>query len=94
MDKREQIIEALEMSYRYSNVDENNTLVPQEVVLDIIASMKAQEPVKPIMHYVPDGKRSSAAWQCGNCLIDIGYGANYCYNCGRAVKWDDNTAND
>lgn len=49
---------------------------------------KAQEPVKPIMHYVPDGKRSSAAWQCGNCLIDIGYGANYCYNCGRKVKWE------
>ena len=49
---------------------------------------KAQEPVKPIMHYVPDGKRSSAAWQCGNCLIDIGYGANYCYNCGQAVKWE------
>lgn len=44
MDKREQIIEALEISYRYSNVDENNTLVPQEIVLDIIALLKAQEP--------------------------------------------------
>lgn len=44
MDKREQIIEALEMSYRFSNVDENNTLVPQEIVLDIIALLKAQEP--------------------------------------------------
>ena len=44
MDKREQIIEALEMSYRYSNVDENNTLVPQEIVLEIIALLKAQEP--------------------------------------------------
>lgn len=42
MDKREQIIEALEMSYRFSNVDENNTLVPQEIVLDIIALLKAQ----------------------------------------------------
>ena len=55
---------------------------------DAIEMLKAQEPVKPVMHYVPDGKRSSSAWQCGNCLIDIGYGVNYCYNCGRAVKWD------
>ena len=57
---------------------------------DAIALLKAQEPVAPIEHYIPDEahRRRSLAWECGNCLIDIGYGVNYCYNCGRAVKWD------
>lgn len=48
----------------------------------------AGEPISPIKHYVPDGKRESAAWQCGSCLIDIGYGVNYCYNCGKKVRWE------
>jgi hypothetical protein len=44
MTDREMVIEGLEMSYRYSNVDENNTLVPQQLVLDALALLKAQEP--------------------------------------------------
>ena len=40
----EKVIEGFEMSYRYSNVDENNTLVPQQLVLDALALLKAQEP--------------------------------------------------
>ena len=40
---REMVIEGFEMSYRYSNVDEDNTLVPQQLVLDAIALLKAQE---------------------------------------------------
>ena len=44
MVDRENVIEGLEMSYRYSNVDEDNTLVPQQLVLDAIALLKAQEP--------------------------------------------------
>ena len=45
MIDREKVIEAFEMSYRYSNVDEDNTLVPQQLVLDAIALLKAQEPL-------------------------------------------------
>lgn len=44
--------------------------------------------IKPIKHYIPDGNRTVAAWECGECLIDIGYGVNYCYNCGRKVDWE------
>ena len=40
-----EVINGLEMSYKYSNVDENNTLVPQWIVLHAIALLKAQEPV-------------------------------------------------
>lgn len=45
MPDREKVIEGLEMSFRYSNVDESNTLVPQQLVLDAIALLKAQEPI-------------------------------------------------
>ena len=38
-----EVINGLEMSYKYSNVDENNTLVPQWIVLHAIALLKAQE---------------------------------------------------
>ena len=38
-----EVINGLEMSYKYSNVDENNTLVPQWIVLHALALLKAQE---------------------------------------------------
>ncbi|MBR2663198.1 MAG: hypothetical protein IKE25_05740 [Clostridia bacterium] len=43
MPDREKIIEGLEMSYKYSNVDEHNTLVSQQLVLDAIEALKEQE---------------------------------------------------
>ena len=43
MIDREKIIEGLEMSYKYSNVDEHNTLVSQQLVLDAIEALKEQE---------------------------------------------------
>lgn len=97
-EKREKVIKGLECCIKYPNeygdcMGGDCPYGPrigchEELMRDALALLKTREPVKPIMHYVPDGKRSSAAWQCGNCLIDIGYGANYCYNCGRAVKWE------
>ena len=39
-----EVINGLEMSYKYSNVDKNNTLVPQWIVLHALALLKAQEP--------------------------------------------------
>ena len=44
MIDREKVIEGLEMSYRYSNVDEDNTLVPQQLVLDALVLLKEQVP--------------------------------------------------
>lgn len=59
---------------------------------DIIALLKAQEPVKPVVDI--------DTWKCGNCghalehqqllgdnvLLHEQY--NYCPECGRAVKWE------
>ena len=55
MPDRENVIEGLEMSYKYSNVDENNTLVPQWIVLHAIALLKAQDAVEPTIGGDADG---------------------------------------
>jgi hypothetical protein len=51
-----EVINGLEMSYKYSNVDENNTLVPQWIVLHAIALLKVQEP--------PTSESISSAIEC------------------------------
>ena len=87
MPDREKIIKGLEMSYKYSNVDENNTLVPQWIVLHAIALLKAQEP-KPV--YVTAEINYRKIGECPNCgkLINSEDYPSYCGNCGQAVKWE------
>lgn len=40
--------------------------------------------IKPIKQCIPEEN----SWECGNCLIAIDYGVNYCHNCGRKVDWE------
>jgi hypothetical protein len=86
-----EVVNGLEMSYKYSNVNDDNTLVPQQLVLDTLAILKAQEPVKP--------KLIGIYYVCGQCGMrtvgqrkvqtnDILKISNYCPDCGRPVKWD------
>lgn len=96
MNEIEQVIEGLEMSYTYSNVDEDNTLVPQQLVLDALALLKAQEPVRPKRKttelYVRYGDDIFNNYFCGNCgelLHTVLKRDRFCANCGRAVKWDE-----
>lgn len=42
-ENRDKVVEGLEMSFRYSNVDDDSTLVPQQLVLDALALLKAQK---------------------------------------------------
>ena len=63
-----------------------------EMYTEVIALLKAQEPVKPVVDI--------DTWKCGNCghtlehqqllgdnvLLHEQY--NYCPECGRAVKWE------
>lgn len=85
MTDREKVIEALEMSYKYSNVDENNTLVPQCVVLYAIALLKAQEPIRP--NEIWQGN-VLVYYQCSACTSTLLAGDKYCAWCGRKVKWE------
>lgn len=91
-----EVINALETSYKYSNVDEDNTLVPQQIVLRVIALLKEQEPIKPTINV--------DTWICSKCghvlesqeLIDDKENAQilvheqyqYCPECGREIKWE------
>ena len=68
------------------NEDDKTTY---DACMSAIELLKPQEEIKPTKHYIPDKNgRNSIVFACGNCLImDIGYGVNYCYNCGRKVDW-------
>lgn len=87
-EKLDKVINGLEMSYKYSNCDEDNTIVPQRLVLAALALLKAQEPIKA--KTMTDGNVNNPAWWCvcGNCGLDIDIGDKYCRRCGRAVKWN------
>lgn len=56
--------------------------------IERIGKLKAQEPVKP-KH---EDDRQISPLRCGNCgafiLVTNDYKAKYCFECGRAVKWD------
>lgn len=54
-----EVINALEMSYKYSNVDEDNTLVPQQIVLHTIDLLKAQE---PRVLTLEEAKKADVCW--------------------------------
>lgn len=54
---------------------------------DIIALLKAQEPVEPIL----DIRHGKSMWRCGSCSTALQPNqihTKFCFNCGRAVKWD------
>lgn len=59
-----------------------------QLLSDALALLKAQEPVKP---YKING-RWFRSWHCGACGGFLGevnnQKVNYCYHCGRAVKWE------
>lgn len=81
-----EIVDELEMSYKYSNVDENNTLVPQWIVLYIIDLLKQQKAVViPHRNY----QYLSDYWcECGWHLGKKG-DVKFCPECGRKVNWDE-----
>ena len=70
-----EVINGLEMSYKYSNVDENNTLVPQWIVLHALALLKAQEPRVMTMEEAKNAYvveyRSGKMREVGSALLDL-----------------------
>ena len=88
-----EVINGLEMSYKYSNVDENNTLVPQWIVLHALALLKAQEPVDavPVVHgkwheYHATARGYGKVYYQHSCtpiLYESPY--YYCPNCGAKM---------
>ena len=88
MAERERVIVELEQCLCDSVV----AVVPADTVRDVLALLKAQEAMEPVVDI--------DTWKCGNCghtlehqqllgdnvLFHEQY--NYCPNCGKEVKWE------
>lgn len=68
--------------YRECGAMCNNQLAHDAAML-IYEMMKVQEPVKPILD-----SRAIEFYRCGQCNEPIDRCDNYCWSCGRAVKWE------
>lgn len=56
-----------------------------EMYTDVIAMLKAQEPIKRELNTIIRGEY----WfNCGACKCPIETTDKYCSNCGRPVKWE------
>ena len=57
-------------------------------VADVLALLKAQEPVYAIV--VLNGIDNTGGWwfQCPSCKMEIETRDKYCRSCGQAVKWE------
>lgn len=54
-----------------------------EMYTEVIALLKAQEPVEPTLRGGIGGY-----WYCGACNYQISRGDKFCRYCGQAVKWE------
>lgn len=91
MDKTQQIISEFERFVQEYDRDVGCTSYDCEVLEGVLALLKAQESVEPVLDI--------DTWKCGECghilenqellgenvLFHEQY--DYCPNCGRAVKW-------
>lgn len=95
MDKYEKVIKGLECCIKRDPDDKTRCgECPYEgaclnrLKSDALALLKAQEPVKPKR----EDDRPISPLRCGNCgayiVVGNGFKAKYCYECGKAVKWD------
>ena len=82
MTDRKKVVRAVETCFdswidrhRNMGLDVNEV---ERMKLDALDLLKEQEPVKP-----------APGMLCGQCGCQIYRDANYCYNCGRRVAWDD-----
>lgn len=64
MIDKKKIIEELKMAYMYSNVDGDNTLVPQQLVLDIITLLKEQEARVMTLEEVKNAENAAEPFWC------------------------------
>ena len=90
MTDREKVIKALECAIQYGPHycggefgDENEySRIGQNVLMDAIALLKAQESIQIIkVGYYDHGK-------CPKCDRYVSRYSNFCWYCGQAVKWE------
>ena len=83
IDRTYAIIRTLENKIAIAErIEQNILFITLDVMREILELLKEQEPVKP--RYTP---QSIYSWECGVCAEPFDRIANYCPNCGRAVRW-------
>ena len=54
----------------------------RDILVRILRKMPSQKPTNPL--FLPDHK-----FGCPSCFAVVGLGNNYCWNCGRGLKWNE-----
>ena len=66
----------------------NDVLCDAMAKINALPSVSAvQEPVKPTL----DIRHGKSMWRCGSCSTALQpnqMNAKFCFNCGKAVKWE------
>lgn len=85
MIDREKVIKGLEMivadDKMWRKADYYATICKEALEL-----LKAQEPIKPV--WLGGENEHIGFYACGSCGMNMGTNPNYCWYCGRKVKWD------
>ena len=97
MPDREKVIKALECccvkpspkceACLYADEVDGTCFTMDKMLSDALALLKAQEPVKPTI----DIRHGKSMWRCGSCSTALQPNqmhAKFCFNCGKAVKWE------
>ena len=84
MIEYERIISDLEQCLDDSVV----AVVPADTVEEVIALLKAKEPVELLIGGDADGMHGNWWYICGHCHEPIDRWDKYCRCCGRGVKWE------
>lgn len=102
MTDRKKVIKALELEIKYKDTWQCALDCPYygntgcncytQVAMDALELLREQEPIEPeeiINDKYPVGDiNRCCGWRCGKCKETIPGDADFCPNCGRAVRWD------
>lgn len=83
MNDRDNIIKVLSNYKTYVFGDKDDKVMVEE----IIALLKAQEPVKPLTTSLGTVRENHLCGYCGGSFFQ--HEVNFCPWCGKAVKWRD-----
>lgn len=86
MTDREKVIDWLEKEIKSNDYWDGDYIdyIPVSVLKNILAMLKAQEPVEPIYVMICNNRIPV----CENCKGYLNALYHYCPMCGRAVKWE------
>lgn len=81
------ISSAIECLLHPQDADDSDMAKAIDTAVRAMRLLKAQEPVKPII----DIRHGKSMWRCGSCATALQPNqihTKFCFNCGKAVKWE------